>query len=113
MAATRIEIVFNTLPEVAARFPQLVADANNRAMLQTVAIADPRTPVDTGHLKNAKQLTSATPGNLTSDVAWTAEYAAYVNFGTARMAAQPFATSAVEEVKGAWLAALAGIGAKL
>lgn len=113
MAEISVTILKNDLPLIPTRFRAAVADANNLAMFKTVEIADPRTPVETGNLLNAKRLTPASPGNLVSEIHWTAEYAMFVNGGTRFMAAQPFATSAVEEVQPAWLAALAGIGAKL
>lgn len=113
MAAVDVIILKNDLPLIPTRLRSAVADVNNRAMFRTIAIADPRTPVETGNLKNAKAVTPASPGDLVSEIHWTADYAGFVNGGTRFMAARPFATSAVEEVKPQWLADLAGIGAKL
>jgi hypothetical protein len=79
---------FNDFPELAARVETTVEDALDLSMQVTAQVADPLTRVDTGHLKGSKQI------NRTSEIAemiWTADYAAYQNFGTYKMSGTHFA----------------------
>jgi HK97 gp10 family phage protein len=65
-------------------------------------------PTDTSNLKNSISVgrpgqgkDSLQPGDLTAEVGPTAEYGAYVEFGTSRMGAQPYMTPASEKA-GEW-----------
>lgn len=98
-----IEITFNKLTAIAARFPGEVSDITNSAIHDLVRHAAPNTPVDTGNLKSAQTQQLASPAKQEASNHWTAGYAAYVNGGTARMAARPFASSAAEAVKPRWI----------
>lgn len=54
--------------------------------------------VDSGNLKDSIRFDMT--GQLEGEVAAAAEYAAYLEFGTAHMAARPFMTPAVDHVAG-------------
>ena len=55
-------------------------------------------PVDTGNLRRSIQL-SIKDNEMTAEVAATAEYSAYVEYGTRFMNAQPYAKPAFNEQK--------------
>jgi hypothetical protein len=93
-----LTVVRNDFPKITSRFEPEVADIINTGVFDLVAVADPLTPVDTGDLKSKKQLDMASAGNLSAQVTWTMGYAAYVDGGTTRMAAQPYATPAADQV---------------
>ncbi len=90
-----IRIKFNNLDEVAAKVPEAVEDIVTKGVHDIDAHATANTPVDTGKLKNSK---SVEIDGMKGRISWSAEYAAFVNFGTRKMAAQPFATDAAEKV---------------
>lgn len=84
----------NKLPILDEIIEATVADAIAKTVYDVVAYADPNTPVDTGTLKNNKEIeTTPTQGR----VHWKAEYALYVHEGTRHMPAAPFASDAVEK----------------
>jgi hypothetical protein len=55
----------------------------------------------------------ASAGNLSAQVTWTMGYAAYVNDGTTRMAAQPYATPAADQVFPTVIAALSALEGRI
>ena len=99
-----ITVQRNDLPRIAAALAGRVADINTKAAFDCIAQARP--PVDTGNLKNAVSVTAATAAALTAIANWHADYAPHVEYGTVRMAAQPFARPASEAVKPGWIAAM-------
>ncbi len=107
---TQIVVVSNLLPGIAQRFGAQVAKITNTAILQVVARADAQTPVDTGALRANKTITSASGSNPGGEITWNQDYAAYVEMGTYKMAAQPYAQPAVDAVTPSYLAALANLG---
>lgn len=88
----RVTIHYNRFPELQAKAPQVAKQAVQLTLLELVSAADPLTPVDTGNLKNAKEMGE-------DFVTWLAPYAAYVNYGTRNMAARPFVDQAVAQVQ--------------
>lgn len=98
MSDIGMRVVFNHFPRIAVRFEPEVVDIVNTGVFDLVATADPMTPVDTGDLKGHKQFDMASAGNIAAKVTWTMGYAAYVDQGTTRMAAQPYATPAADAV---------------
>lgn len=76
---------------------QDLGDKVNTAGLEGEATAKQLAPVDTGNLRNgiAFTMTDTTAGELTS----SAEYAAYVEFGTRRMDARPHMVPGFEAAK--------------
>ncbi|CUX18485.1 HK97-gp10 family putative phage morphogenesis protein [Clostridium sp. C105KSO13] len=56
-------------------------------------------PVDTGTLKRSITGPELTDGGLTAKVEATAEYAAYVEYGTRYMKAQPYMRPALEKAE--------------
>ncbi len=90
-----VRVRFNNLDKVAAAVPREVETIITKGMHDIDAHATAATPVDTGKLANSK---SVEIDGMKGRIHWSAEYAAYVNFGTRKMAAQPFATDAAEKV---------------
>lgn len=88
---------------VEARAPQLVAKAASDIEATAQGIA----PVDTGNLKNS--IGSDVDG-LDAEIGPTAEYGAYVEDGTSRMAAQPYMGPAADVVTPKLVAAVADLG---
>jgi len=108
-----LQVKKNQFPRLAARFPDRVAYLMNQALLSTVYAADKITPVDTGLLRANKTLAFATSGNFEASVTWNQEYGVSQEYGTARMAAQPFAQPAADKVTPNYLAQLAKLEALL
>lgn len=98
MIEANVTVTKNILPRIESRFAPEIADTLNTGVFDLVAAADPRTPVDTGDLKNKKQLDMASGGNLSASVTWTMDYAAYVDQGTVYQAPQPYATTTADAV---------------
>ena len=90
-----IQVVSNQFPSIAAAFSGAVADAVDTVAFQIEADAKDLVPVDTGHLKGSIQAQPSNDG-LSAAVNVFATYAAYVEFGTSRMRAQPYLVPAVE-----------------
>ncbi len=82
---------------ITAILEERIGDKVNTAGLEGEAVAKQLAPVDTGNLRNgiAFTMTDTTAGELTS----SAEYAAYVEFGTRRMDARPHMIPGLEAAK--------------
>jgi HK97 gp10 family phage protein len=81
-----------SLASAAASLADLT-DAGAAAGAVVVKTAQARTPRRTGRLAASA---SIDPAAQIVTVTWGTSYAAYVNFGTRRMVARPFATDALE-----------------
>lgn len=84
----------NDFPGIAEALPQAVGQAVHEIAFQIEADAKGLAPVDTGFLRSSIQ--TSVIDAFTAEVAVGAHYAAYVEFGTSRMAARPYLTPAVE-----------------
>lgn len=104
--AIQVKIKMNKLPEASAKLREAVKEAQEKFLDDVENLATATVPVDTGKLKGSKERSEGR-------IAWTAEYAAYVNFGTRHMAPQPFASDAVEKAEPTLIAALQEIEGKL
>lgn len=110
--ATTVKVKFNKLPEIAEKVPEAVGEIITKGMHDMDAHATAATPVDTGALKASKQL-EISDGGLHARLSWSKEYGVYVNFGTRKMAAQPFASDAVAKVQPSIEAALHDLESKI
>lgn len=104
--ALTVTIRTNDLPRMAAHLSPAVKDITKTALFQVVALADPMTPVDTGNLKNNKEIGD-------DFIHWRAPYAAYQDKGTIHIAPTLFATNAAERVRPQWIQAMSQIEGKL
>lgn len=104
--AVKINIKMNKLPSSAEALQAAVDDVVDKYISEVDTIASGTVPVDTGKLKNSKEISKGR-------IAWTAEYAGYVNFGTRYQAAQPFASDASEKALPALTSALSEVEGKL
>jgi HK97 gp10 family phage protein len=84
----------------------LVAAGGHR----TLAVMQAKTPVDTGNLKSSE---SVDIDGLSFEAGPTADYAEYVELGTSRMAAEPYAGPAFDEVEPQIADALGDLGAQI
>lgn len=75
--------------------------------LQAQAMA--RCPVDTGNLRSSITV-ELDPSGLAAEVGPTAHYGAHVEYGTVRMAPQPYMQPAIDAVMPGYLAAMQQIG---
>lgn len=89
-------IVFNRIPELIAMVDANARSAPKKVADRIAATARSYAPVDTGALRGSIESVSVEAG-YSADVIAGAEYAAYVEYGTYKMAAQPFLTPAVEQ----------------
>lgn len=90
-------------PKVRQRAGQVV----RKSALDVVALAQSMAPVDTGNLHGS--IGMDTPAPLSAVVGPTANYAPYVEWGTHRMAPQPFMGPAADAVEPNFVAAIAAI----
>lgn len=93
----RVEVKQNDFPRLAKLLPQLAAQAVTKAAADLMAFARMNAPVLTGHLMNS--ITVQPVSALAAIVSVGALYGLFVEFGTRRMAAQPFFMPAVELVR--------------
>jgi HK97 gp10 family phage protein len=92
--ARTIEIVYDKFPQLAARLPKAVREIVQETILGIESTAKIRCPVDTGALRASIQ--SEMTGDTSGVVGTNIEYAPFVEFGTSKMAAQPYMTPAAE-----------------
>jgi HK97 gp10 family phage protein len=105
MMGITIQVVSNRAPELQGRMRQrggvIVAQTARRVEAGAKTLA----PVDTGALKNS--ILASQVRDFTWEVGVGVAYAAYVEYGTSRMAARPYLTPAAERQREPFLAALA------
>lgn len=92
------------LPVIAAEMRPKAALAVQKTASDLEGHAKQNAPVDTGYLQGSIQAEQV--AELTSVVNVGAEYGVYVEFGTSRMAAQPYLVPAAETVRPAFIAAM-------
>jgi len=100
-----IDLRKNIFPDIARSLPGNIATLNTKAAYDCMSVADP--PVDTGNLKGGVEVIEGTASNPAAYTNWHAPYATFIERGTYRMAAQPFAEPAADAVKGGWVMAMA------
>jgi HK97 gp10 family phage protein len=90
----RARVVRNDLGRIADGMDRKAVAVVRKTALDIEADAKGRAPVDTGALRNSIQTTMA--GDMSAVVAPGVDYAIFVEFGTARMAARPYLIPAAE-----------------
>ena len=105
-----LEVISNHFNAIANSFEGHVVSVLNNGINSVIAQADGQTPVDNGMLKGNKTITYASGGSFASEVTWNQSYAIYVNGGTYKMAARPFADNAFDAVSPGVQADLATLG---
>ena len=109
-----IVVKFDHSPRVAPNARRHAAAALNTAVMTTIQVADPLTPVDTGLLKGNKAIKNASAGSLESSVDWVQDYGVYQEFGTSRgITAKLFATTGVQAAEHGLVRDVGAIGGKL
>jgi HK97 gp10 family phage protein len=85
-----------------------------KSLVDGVAAAKNRVPVDTGNLKGSIRhsdlRTVGSTGTIGGEFGPTAEYGPYVELGTSRMAPQPYMGPAADLITPAFEAAMAQLG---
>jgi HK97 gp10 family phage protein len=77
-----------------------IAEILNEGADSCVSLAKQLAPVDTGFMKeNIAQTEEATPDHLKVTMESSADYSAFVEYGTVNMEAQPFMTPAFESAR--------------
>jgi HK97 gp10 family phage protein len=89
-------IVFNRIPEVIAEVEANAIKAVADVSADIERNAQARAPVQTGYLRSSIK---AQAHGKSAEIEAGAEYAAYVEYGTYKMAARPFLSPAVEAAK--------------
>ena len=87
------KITHNRLPEIIGKFPGQASAAIRRTALKVEVDAKNFCPVDTGVLKGSIE---ADVGEFYATIAPNTDYAAYVEFGTYKMAAKPYMLPAAD-----------------
>ena len=90
----------------------MASRAIRKAALDIEAHAKVKAPVDTGALRGSISTTIANTG-LAAEVGPTVHYGLYLEFGTARMAPQPYMGPASDIVEPSLIEALAQIGVNI
>lgn len=98
------------LKKGAAKVESLAPLVVKKSGLDIEATAKVNAPVDTGTLENS---ISADIDGLTAEVSATTNYADYVEYGTSRMAAQPYMGPAFDAHVPAFEEALGKVGGKI
>lgn len=89
-------VVYNRIPQLIAAV-EAVSKARPKEIADKIASsARSRAPVDTGYLRSSISSVSVEAGK-TAEVIVGANYGAYVEYGTYKMAAQPYLGPAVDE----------------
>lgn len=112
---SEVRALGSRLQTVGGRIGAPAAQAIRRTALAIEADAKALAPVDTGNLRNS--ISSEVTGDgrfgaITAEIGPTAEYGIYQEFGTSRMAAQPFLGPAFDRQAPAYAAALSEIAGK-
>lgn len=92
-----VKVLFNHLPRIKAAMPGAIADTVREAALKCETYAKDVTPVDTGALRAS--IAAKKIAETEWEVAPATEYAIYVEFGTRKMAAQPYMRPAAEKIR--------------
>ena len=95
------------LGKAAAAATKLARIAVQKSALDLQAIAQGIVPVDTGNLKNSIDTELA---GLSAFIGPTANYGAFIEFGTHKMAPRPYMTPATDAVEPTFIEAIASIG---
>ena len=92
-----VRVVFNNLPKIAAALPDSIIGTVRDAAHKCETYAKDVVPVDTGALRASIR---AVPVSETEwEIAPNTEYDIYVEFGTRKMAAQPYMRPAAEKIR--------------
>ena len=97
MAQVRIEVKFNHLPECPGIMSKAVDTAFQSLGPKLLTNMQGKTPVDTGELRGSE---AQSVGSKTLTLTAGTDHAKYVEFGTRKMAAQPFMRPTVEGAAG-------------
>ena len=92
-----------------AKVKTMAGMAVAKTALDCEAAAKRHAPVDTGALRNSIG-TSIAADRMSAEIGPTVNYGAYVEFGTSRMAAQPYMGPAMDEVTPGFVSAMEQIG---
>lgn len=106
-----VQIKFNHFDIVAKKAPGAVSNIVRKTAFDVERMAKDKVPVDTGTLKNSIDVQME--DDLTAIVAPHTDYATYVEFGTSRMAAQPYMTPSAEAARPMYIEALRRLEQKL
>jgi phage protein, HK97 gp10 family len=108
---TTITVISNRFAEIAARLPQETGEIVQKTLLAIETTAKMKAPVDTGALRASIQNEME---EETSGVVYTnQEYSQFVEFGTSKMAAQPYMTPAAEGERSHFLSDMSNLEGQL
>jgi len=82
-------VVMNRIPELIAHVEAVSRAQPKKFADKVLSTSQGTVPVDTGELKGSGY-SSSIAGGKEAEVGYTAEYAGYVEYGTYKMAAQPY-----------------------
>lgn len=99
MASVSVKIVVhkNDLPGAAGKVTKAIGEAFGELAPQLLSEMQGRTPVDTGELRGSE---TATAGGLQLTLTAGTDHAGFVEFGTRKMAAQPYVRPTIEGAAG-------------
>lgn len=107
---SQLQALGRTLDHKADQVKTLAEKVVAKAALDVEAGAKNMAAVDTGNMRNS---IGAEIDGLTAVIGPSAPYGVYVEFGTSRMAAQPFMIPSFDEVVPSFTAAIKAIGGSL
>jgi HK97 gp10 family phage protein len=106
-----ITVKYNNFAKIAAALPKATGVIVRKAAFDVEATAKTLVPVDTGMLKNSIMTEEVSPTSMI--VAPHTEYAAYVEWGTVKMAARPYLRPAAERVRAPFVYAMSKLEERL
>lgn len=107
MIKAQIEITRNRLPALRQGIRRQAAQVVSEAATDCVALAKVLAPVDTGELRD--EIHTEAQGDLAADAVSSVPHSIFNEFGTVKMAAQPYMTPAAEEMHPRFLRRMASI----
>lgn len=113
-AGNEIRGMANKFAAAPAKATALIRAATVKTTIDTAADARRNAPVDTGYLRSSIATDYQISGtSVLGAVEAGANYAAYVENGTSRMAPQPFLRPAFDKHRQKWIRAMEQIGAEV
>lgn len=108
MVSISIQVKSNRLRELATKAPRVAADVIRATVADIEADARQRVPVDTGALRDSikGRVINQQSGEVTAG-GGDVDYAGYVEYGTVKMAAQPYMHPAADAARPRFEAAVA------
>lgn len=114
MNASEVDALARDLEAVGPKVMAMVRNAVKKSAFDVQRLAQMRAPYETGALKNSIGVTfGGNAHGASATIGPTVHYAPYLEYGTHKMAAQPYMRPAADAVAPSFAQAIAEIGANI